>query len=57
LRVPPRIDWAKRHGAASLIGTPQSFNDKERARKAICPCCGKNSVSVSKFEGLTGFRN
>ena len=45
-RVPPRIDWAVRHGKASLIGTPAfgtlTEDPKEEAKK-ICPESGKTS--------------
>ena len=29
LRVPPRIDWAQRHGKASMIGTPKHISSNE----------------------------
>lgn len=50
-RVPPNVEWARRHGKASLIGIPDlNYNllDQEERQKAeakmICPCCGKTSV-------------
>lgn len=50
--MPPRVDWAERHGKASMIGTPSigtasgMFETNEASN--VCPCCGKTSVIFLK---------
>ena len=50
LRVPPRIDWAQRHGKASMIGTPKHISSNEQRKRVICPCCSKTSVNSFFFK-------
>jgi hypothetical protein len=49
-RIPPRIEWAKRHGEANLVGIPNSKTSTSNYNQVndMCPCCGK-SQSITKL--------